>query len=114
MAGRLPDRVRLSGQKSNLAPFYFRGLSGPDLPLIRELLGSERLEITRWVRPEAVRAALNGPPDPGGAGWERWLSAVWGWLKVESWLRSLSDPAFAERFLAETRPPEPRFTEVHR
>jgi asparagine synthase (glutamine-hydrolysing) len=114
MAGRLPDRVRLSGQKSNLAPFYLRGLSGPDLPLIRELLGSERLGLARWVPPETARAALNGPPDPGGVGWERWLSAVWGWLKVESWLRSLSDPAFAERFLAERRPPEPRFTEVHR
>lgn len=112
MAGMLPDEVRLTGAKSNLAPFYFRGLSGPDMPSIRELLGSPRLEIARWVRRDAVSEALDRAPAAGGTGRDRWLSAVWGWLKVECWLRSLSDPSFAERFLAERRPPQPRFSEL--
>ncbi len=100
LAGLLPDTIRLSHRKSNLAPLYHRGLTGPDLPLIRQLLAGDRLEIARWVRPEAVRYLTDHPPPVRGDNWYQWLNAIWGCVTAECWLRSLSDPLFAEQTLA--------------
>ena len=99
LAGVLPDLVRLSRRKSNLAPLYHRGLIGPDLPLIRQLLGSDRLEIAPWVRREVVHDLIGNPPPVGGANWYDWLGAIWGCATAECWLRSLSEPGFAETTL---------------
>jgi asparagine synthase (glutamine-hydrolysing) len=99
LAGVLPDVVRLSRRKSNLAPLYHRGLIGRDLPLIRQLLGSDRLEIAPWVNLEVVRGLIGNPPPVGGPNWYEWLGAIWGCATAECWLRSLSDPAFAETTL---------------
>ncbi len=99
LAGVLPDPIRLSRRKSNLAPLYHRGLIGPDLPLIRQLLGGDRLEIAPWVQREVVRDLIGNPPPVGGPNWYDWLGAIWGCTTAECWLRSLSDPGFAQRTL---------------
>ncbi|MGH2871887.1 MAG: asparagine synthase-related protein, partial [Solirubrobacteraceae bacterium] len=99
MAGLMPDEVRLSRRKSNLAPFYHRGLTGPDLAAIRQLLGYGRLEIERWVRPQVVRELLEHPPAARSGTWLQWQAAIWGCLTVECWLRSLGRPTFAEEML---------------
>ena len=96
LAGVLPDPVRLSRRKSNLAPLYHRGLTGPDLPLIRRLLGGDHLELGPWVRRDVVRDLIEHPPPVAGPNWHAWLSAVWGCISAECWLRSLSEPDFAE------------------
>jgi asparagine synthase (glutamine-hydrolysing) len=99
LAGVLPDPIRLSRRKSNLAPLYHRGLIGPDLPLIRQLLGGDRLEIAPWVDRAVVRNLIESPPPVGGPNWYEWLGAIWGCTTAECWLRSLSDPGFAETTL---------------
>ena len=99
LAGLLPDPIRLSRRKSNLAPLYHRGLTGRDLPLIRELLGGDRLEIAPWVNRNVVRDLIAHPPPVGGPNWYDWLGAIWGCTTAECWLRSLSDPSFASTTL---------------
>ena len=100
LAGVLPDPVRLARRKSNLAPFYHRGLTGPDLPMIRRILGDGRLEIHRWVRADHLRGLLDAPPAAGTPGWAHWISTIWGCLSAECWLRWLADDTFVERMLA--------------
>jgi asparagine synthase (glutamine-hydrolysing) len=112
LAGVLPDPIRLSHRKSNLAPLYHRGLTGPDLPLIRRLLGGDRLEIAPWVRPDVVRGLIEHPPSVGGPNWYEWLSAVWGCVTAECWLRSLSEPVFAEMTLEESAMARLEYSEV--
>ncbi len=99
LAGVLPDQIRLSRRKSNLAPLYHRGLIGRDLPLIRQLLGGDRLAIAPWVHRDVVRDLIGNPPPVGGPNWYDWLGAIWGATTAECWLRSLSDPGFAETTL---------------
>ncbi len=99
-AGVLPDAVRLSHRKSNLAPFYLDGLTGRDLPMIRQLLSGDRLEIGAWVRRDVVRDLLEHPPSPRAENRYEWISAIWGCVSAECWLRSLEDSSFAERILA--------------
>lgn len=101
LGGVLPDPIRLSRRKSNLAPLYHRGLTGPDLPLIRQILGDKRVEIAAWTRPEAIRRLIDHPPQVRGPNWYGWLSGIWGCITAECWLRSLSDPAFAENTLGQ-------------
>ena len=91
MAGLLPDTVRLSRRKSNLAPFYHRSLADADFPLIQEILGSKRLKIEPWVDRAAIRALIERPPAAWESGWAQWQTALWGCVTTESWLRSLSD-----------------------
>jgi asparagine synthase (glutamine-hydrolysing) len=106
LAGVLPDPIRLSRRKSNLAPLYHRGLTGPDLPLVRQLLAADRLQIAPWIRPEAVRRLIDHPPPVRGENWYEWLQAIWACVTVECWLCSLGDPAFAQTTL-ETSPVAP-------
>jgi asparagine synthase (glutamine-hydrolysing) len=112
LAGVLPDPVRLSRRKSNLAPLYHRGLTGPDLPLIRRLLGGDRLEITPWVRPDVVRDLIERPPSVGGPKWYEWLNATWACITAECWLRSLSEPGFAEKTLEQSLVARLEYSEV--
>jgi len=105
LAGVLPDPIRLSRRKSNLAPLYHRGLTGPDLPLIRQLLGGDRLEIGQWTRREVVHSLIARPPRERAPGWYEWLNTVWACVTAECWLRSLSEPSFAEETLRHSRVP---------
>lgn len=99
MAGLLPDTVRLSRRKSNLFPFYYDGLTGRDLPMARALLAGDRLEIERWADRGVVQGLLDNPPGPESPAVYGWLSALWSCVTMESWLRSLADPGYADRML---------------
>jgi asparagine synthase (glutamine-hydrolysing) len=92
VAGLLPDEIRLSHRKSNLAPFYLRGLTGSDLPIIAHLLGAPALEIGRWVRPETLSAMLERPPRAGDPGRSEWMRVIWACASAELWLRQRRDP----------------------
>ena len=93
MAGRVPDSVRLSVRKSNLAPFYYDSIAGPDMPAIRGVLDADRLEIGAYVQPEVVRRLVRNPPAANAPNWLAWMSHVWRLVTAESWLRYQSDPS---------------------
>src|SRR5262249_55032304 len=78
-------------KKSNMAPFYYETVTA-DLAPLQALLGRDRLEIARYVRPEAVRKLIDGRPPTGVEGWGEWLSQVWCLATTECWLRYQSDP----------------------
>jgi asparagine synthase (glutamine-hydrolysing) len=112
MAGLLPDEVRLSRRKSNLAPLYNAGLTGPDLPLVRRLLMSKAAETRRWVRPDVIGGMLDNPPTAWEPGWYAWMNAVWYAVSVECWLQTELDPAFPSRLLEEEAFQEPEYVEL--
>jgi asparagine synthase (glutamine-hydrolysing) len=100
VAGLLPDAIRLSRRKSNLAPFYCRGLAGPDHPLLSTLLGAPDLEIARWVRRDALAELVNHPPSgavtPAAA--NHWTTTIWPAVSLELWLRAERDPGLIAAF----------------
>ncbi len=112
VAGLLPDGVRLSRRKSNLGPFFMRGLAGPDLPIARKVLGDGNLEIGRWVDTDLLTDFLEHPPAVGDASMQEWIMAIWGVMTTECWLRSLSDHSFADRLLADPSLVDPGYEEV--
>jgi hypothetical protein len=112
MKGSVPDEIRLSPLKSNLAPYYHEGVAEHDLPHIRRLLLAPDTEVMQYVDKEFVRALLERPPRVGDPGWMGWLPPVWCLLTAETWLRRQRDPDSLERLLAEA-PPRPR-AQVHK
>ncbi len=112
LRGRVPDSVRLSTRKSNLAPFYFDDVSGPDLAPIRRILHAPGAEIGAYVRLDAVRRLVDAPPGAGGANWLGWMSTVWHLVGAECWLRFQEDSSFVDRVRGEGLA-EPAWT-VHR
>lgn len=95
--GRLPDSVRLSLQKSNLAPFYLDVAVGHDLSAMRTVLNEPDLRIRRWVDERTVRRMIESPPSTDGPPAWRWQSDVWRLSTVECWLRRLEEPEFVAR-----------------
>lgn len=112
MSGRVPDAVRLSIRKSNLAPFYYDCVAGADLAPIREVLGRRDLEIGAYVKPEVVRRLVASPPGVEQPNWLRWMSDVWRLVTAECWLRSQGDPD-ALRELSRQKLSQPA-AEMHR
>ena len=108
MAGRVPDSVRLSVRKSNLAPFYYDSIAGPDMPAIRGVLDADRLEIGAYVQPEVVRRLVTNPPAANAPNWLAWMSHVWRLVTAESWLRFQSDPSALQE--QESSLPRPEWT----
>jgi asparagine synthase (glutamine-hydrolysing) len=111
LKGRLPDQVRLHDRKSNLLSFYHRGLTGPDLGLIRRLLGPEA-EVSAYVNREVVRDLLDNPPAVGGPAWFMWVSAIWGLVTAECWLRHEADEAFLARLRESPELVRPRWAAI--
>jgi asparagine synthase (glutamine-hydrolysing) len=104
MKNSVPDEIRLSPFKSNLAPYYHQGVAERDLPHVRRLLLARDAEVYRYVDAGFVREQLERPPRVGEPGWMRWLAPVWALLTAETWLRYQSDPDSVERLLAEGLP----------
>ena len=101
LRGRVPDSVRLSVRKSNLAPFYFDDVSGPDIEPIRRILRAADAELGAYVDLAAVRRLVDDPPAVGEANWLGWMSTVWYLVAAECWLRCQADAGFVERLRLE-------------
>jgi hypothetical protein len=112
MAGSIPDEIRLSPFKSNLASYYHEGLAEHDLHHVRRVLLAPDAEVRQYVDEEFIRTRLERPPRVGDRGWIDWLSPIWCLLTAETWLRSQADPAYIERLLEEG-PPRPAWR-VHK
>jgi asparagine synthase (glutamine-hydrolysing) len=109
LRGRVPESVRLATLKSNLAPFYFDGIAGPDLKPIRTILRARDAEILAYVEPDVVRRMVDEPPAARGHNWLGWMSTVWSFVSAECWLRHQADRGFAER-VRERGLPQPKWT----
>jgi asparagine synthase (glutamine-hydrolysing) len=100
MKDLVPDEIRLSPSKSNLAPYYHEGVAEHDFPLFRDLLLARDAEILRYVDGTFVRRLLERAPRVGERGWIMWLAPVWALVTAETWLRHQADPSFVEERLA--------------
>lgn len=90
-AGFVPDEVRLSTFKSNLAPFFLEATLRDHAPM-RALL-EQPLRLAPYVNVDELRTYFRTPPAATGpAAWE-WSSALWRVVTLECWLRHLEDPA---------------------
>jgi asparagine synthase (glutamine-hydrolysing) len=98
LRGRVPEKVRLWHQKSNLGPFFHDALL-TELQFISRLLLADDAEVRAFVQPEAVRTLLAEPPRIGTRRWLWWSSWVWALVNVECWLQQQRDSAFAGRML---------------
>lgn len=107
--GDLPDAVRLAQVKSNLRSYYHRALSGPDLPVIRRLVGSSGARIREYTDQEAVRRLLERPPAVGDRGWGGWAAPVWRLLTGEIALRAVEDPDSPSELLDRCDPARPLY-----
>ena len=112
MAGRVPDAIRLSTQKSHLGPFFYDVVAGPDLEPIRRLFSLSQPEIAAYTSLDAVRRMLDHPPGADDPNRLRWMIDVWRLATAECWLRHQEDPGIVET-LRERPLPQPRWT-VHR
>lgn len=107
--GLLPDAVRLSVRKSNLAPFYLDTASGRDLPAMRSVLTAPDLMIGAYVDERAVRLLVERPPAPGADGF-RWQADVWRLATTECWLRQLESQAALASLVERIPAPRPAWT----
>jgi hypothetical protein len=91
ICGLVPDAVRLRPGKSGFdAPFH-AALAGPDLPVLRRLLGARDARTGAHVDRRRVAAELlDGPPsDPQARQW--WALHLWRLGTAELWLRMQED-----------------------
>jgi asparagine synthase (glutamine-hydrolysing) len=96
MAGLMPDEVRLRPTKSTFDALFHECLAGPDLPILRELLGDPRAEVGAYVDLGMVHRRLLEPAPPAQpAALMEWALYCWRLVTAELWLRSAADPAFA-------------------
>jgi asparagine synthase (glutamine-hydrolysing) len=106
MAGLSPDSVRLRRGKSVFNELLLEGLTGPELPALRLLLGAPGTEIRAYTRPGAIEELLDRPP-PHQRGYEMdWVHGVLRLAAMEAWLRSQADPGAPAALLARPEIPE--------
>ena len=99
VAGIVPDPVRLRTGKSNFNGPFHEALRGPDLPLVRRLLGDPGLRLGAYVEPAAVRALAEGDPERFPGGLRAWAIYVWRLTTAELWLGVLAgDEAISSLF----------------
>jgi asparagine synthase (glutamine-hydrolysing) len=99
--GMLPEMVRLRAVKTVFNDILIAGVTGPDGPLIRELLLDPKAETRRYMRGNAPAGGLfDDPPTPGTPASWYWAQQVWQLVLFECWLREQADPGFAARTIA--------------
>jgi asparagine synthase (glutamine-hydrolysing) len=108
MKGLMPEEIRLRQQKSYFNVLLHRVLVDTDRDALLGLL-HDRAEVAAYVRVDVVRSYLQGAPTRPAT----WGPIVWRAATAECWLRTLDDPAYPEKALAEW-PLEPPRLEVHR
>jgi asparagine synthase (glutamine-hydrolysing) len=110
--GLLPDAVRLSVRKSNLAPFYVEVASGRDLPAMRAVLSAPDPRIGPFVDQQAVRWLVEQVPPTGTAG-AVWQADIWRLATTECWLRHLEAPGSVASLLERVPLERPTWS-IHR
>jgi asparagine synthase (glutamine-hydrolysing) len=111
-AGLVPDEVRLSKFKSNLAPFFLEA-SLRDRPAMVSVLDAGSLRLAPYLNVQATRDYFHNPPAQAGPeGWQ-WSSALWRVVTLECWLQSLDDPEWIDRMRSRLAPERPEWS-VHR
>lgn len=99
-AGMLPDEVRLRASKSTFDAVFHAALAGPDLPILRTLLGGPEALVGRYVDLGRVQRELLEPGAPAAAQPRmEWAIALWRMATAELWLRSQEDPRAPRRLL---------------
>jgi asparagine synthase (glutamine-hydrolysing) len=97
LAGLLPEEVRLRPAKSYFDALIGDVLAGPDLALVRRLLGDRGAELGAYIDMDSVRRLLLlSEPPADRFGRQRWVIAVWRLLTAECWLRSQSSDSFLQ------------------
>lgn len=92
-AGLVPDEVRLKRQKAAFSPVFASPLDRTDLPVIRDLIGSSRAEVNRYVDPGVVERDLLSGSSAHPRGEAAWALEAWRLANVECWLRMQGNPA---------------------
>lgn len=101
MAGLMPDDVRLRPTKSTFDALFHECLAGPDLPVVRELLGDPDAAVGDHVDLGVVRERLLDPDPPEHpAARMSWALYTWRLVTAELWLRSAADPGFLDALRA--------------
>jgi asparagine synthase (glutamine-hydrolysing) len=99
-AGILPDEVRLRPDKSTFDAIFHAALAGPDLPVVRTLLGGDDARIHEFLDAAAIRRELLDPgPPPAAKPLQQWAIKVWRLATAELWLRFQEDPGEPRRVL---------------
>lgn len=87
MRGLVPEQIRLRRTKSVFNTLLVDALSGPDRPLLREILDPERAEIRAYVTEARLRDVVDGPVERDHP--QLWAQNGWRLASTELWLRSL-------------------------
>lgn len=111
-AGLLPDEVRLSTFKSNLAPFFLEATLRDQQNMLR-VLEEPELRLEPYVNVPFVRDYFRAAPSSGGMESWRWSSALWRLVTLECWLRSLDDAGYVEQLRSSLDLEQPVWS-VHR
>jgi asparagine synthase (glutamine-hydrolysing) len=91
-AGVLPDEVRLRPNKSSFDAVFHAALAGPDLELLRTLLGGPDTRMAEFVDIPMVKRDLLDPGAPEAATpRQEWALKVWRLATAELWLRLQED-----------------------
>ena len=96
MRGITPDSVRARPRKSYFDQIRTRSLSGPDLELVRMLLGPDA-RLGAWLAPGVLQRITDGPIAPSGA--MAWSGQAFDLAVLEAWLRFQEDQDSTARLL---------------
>jgi asparagine synthase (glutamine-hydrolysing) len=98
--GGVPDEVRYERRKSDIGGFYFRLVAGSDFAFIRELLTARDACLREYVVPTVLDDLREASPPATHRGNRAWSGRLWDLVVVETFLRELREPGFAEHALS--------------
>ena len=108
MAGFTPDSVRLRPDKSVFNDLVLDALLGPEMPALREILGSSS-EIRAYARADGIRELLENPP-PHQRGYSfAWAQDALRLTAIELWLRYQADRSLPERLASDPLIAQPAY-----
>jgi asparagine synthase (glutamine-hydrolysing) len=87
MKGLVPEPIRLRRTKSLFNTLVVEALSGPDRPVLTDLLEPRDAEIRAYVTEDRLRTVVHGPR--AGDNKYPWAWNAWRLASTELWLRSL-------------------------
>jgi asparagine synthase (glutamine-hydrolysing) len=106
MEGVSPDQVRLRPGKSRFDAVVVDALLGPELPVIREVLGGSG-DIAPYVQPGSVDKLLAYEPSGTGEPPAIWASHIIRLTALSVWFRFQEDRAFPEHLREKLDVPRP-------